>query len=36
MNHADGGQHLTVKVVLGEVFSQGNDGAEMVLGKDGL
>jgi hypothetical protein len=35
VNHADGGQHLTVRVVLGEVFSQGNDGADMILGKHG-
>jgi hypothetical protein len=26
---------LTVRVVLGEVFSQGNDGGDMVLGKHG-
>ena len=34
VNHPDGGQHERVRLVLGRVFYQSQDGAGLVFGKE--
>jgi len=34
VNHPGGGQHVQEKLVLDKVFSQGQEGAGLVLGKE--